>query len=265
VSRSTTRSARPLARHALLAAGAALLLSACSAGQVTQTSTKLPSVQGANGEIGDVVVRNVSVPFPDNSRSWPKGGSAPLVVSIANTGNSADKLVEVRAELRDDKGELQKAAGFVQVTPGAGTAPSAPATGAPATPGATATPQATGTPSNPATPSPAGSPAATPGTPESPGTPATPGELPTGSPEQAPIDLELPAAALVPGDAARALLTLNNLAFELTPASELVVTFVFERAGELRMNVPVAPPLSPLPRSAMPEVLEHAEPEGAHG
>ncbi|WP_297006565.1 hypothetical protein [uncultured Corynebacterium sp.] len=53
----------PAARGALaLAAGSvALTLTACGAGQISQTANQVPAVNGTNGQIGDAVVRDVSL------------------------------------------------------------------------------------------------------------------------------------------------------------------------------------------------------------
>jgi hypothetical protein len=53
----------PAARGALalVAGSAALTLTACGAGQISQTANQVPAVNGTNGEIGDAVVRDVSL------------------------------------------------------------------------------------------------------------------------------------------------------------------------------------------------------------
>ena len=45
-----------------LAAGAALTMSACSAGQITQTSTQVPAINGSNVDAGSIALRNVHFP-----------------------------------------------------------------------------------------------------------------------------------------------------------------------------------------------------------
>lgn len=53
----------PAARGALalVAGSAALALTACGAGQISQTANQVPAVNGTNGEAGDAVVRDVSL------------------------------------------------------------------------------------------------------------------------------------------------------------------------------------------------------------
>lgn len=53
---------------ALVAAGSALALSACGAGQITQTSSQVAAVNGAHGNAGHADVQDVSVVVgPDNA------------------------------------------------------------------------------------------------------------------------------------------------------------------------------------------------------
>jgi len=53
---------------ALVAAGSALALSACGAGQITQTSSQVAAVNGAHGNAGHADVQDVSVVVgPDNT------------------------------------------------------------------------------------------------------------------------------------------------------------------------------------------------------
>jgi hypothetical protein len=53
---------------ALVAGSAALAVTACGAGQISQTANQAPAVNGTNGSQGDAVVRDVSlIVQPDNS------------------------------------------------------------------------------------------------------------------------------------------------------------------------------------------------------
>ena len=84
---------------ALVAAGAvlgALALAGCGAGQITQTSTQVPAVAGANAGVGAVVVRDAYIEFGEQAQGaniYPRGGAAPLKMSIVNTGIQPDRLV----------------------------------------------------------------------------------------------------------------------------------------------------------------------------
>ncbi|MBS9374089.1 hypothetical protein [Rhodococcus sp. B50] len=68
-----------------LAAGAALTMSACSAGQITQTSTQVAAINGSNVDAGSLALRNVHVIYPDSEEySIEPGGTALLGFTIVN-------------------------------------------------------------------------------------------------------------------------------------------------------------------------------------
>jgi copper(I)-binding protein len=93
------RSRRHLATVVPAAAGLglALLLTGCGAGQITQTDTQVAAVNGANGEVGEMAVRNAELAFPANSAQgvYQPGSTAPLIVTIVNTGLTEDTLIGV--------------------------------------------------------------------------------------------------------------------------------------------------------------------------
>ncbi|GAA2519260.1 hypothetical protein [Pilimelia columellifera] len=102
MTRSTNR------RGAALLAGAALtaslLVSGCSAGQIAETAKKRPSVAGVNASAslpdgGVVSVRDAVIVF--DSHGYPKGGTAPLSLSLFNDTTAP---VTVRASVRPDTG-----------------------------------------------------------------------------------------------------------------------------------------------------------------
>ena len=68
-----------------LAAGAALTMSACSAGQITQTSTQVAAINGSNVDAGSLALRNVHVIYPNSEEySIEPGGTAQLGFTIVN-------------------------------------------------------------------------------------------------------------------------------------------------------------------------------------
>lgn len=86
---------RPLAilRPALLAALALTLVAGCGVGQNTQMSDQKAAVNGGNGDIGPIAVRNAQLVYPQGDDHFLAAGSdAQLVVTIANTGQSEDEL-----------------------------------------------------------------------------------------------------------------------------------------------------------------------------
>lgn len=82
-------------------AGALLLfpfaLSACSAGQVTQTATQDRDKVGAMGQVGELTIRQVRFLSPGEG-FYERGDDAKLQMAVVNTGEEADTLVEVSGE-----------------------------------------------------------------------------------------------------------------------------------------------------------------------
>lgn len=249
MSRSTSRSARPLARPALVLAAvgaAAVLLSGCGAGQITQTATKESSIQGVNADAGLIKIRNAAIAFPDNAQEWSAGGSAPLTVTLVNVGLTDDKLVSVTAP---------NSAGFVSLS---GTAPNAGEsvgpTPKPATPSASSSPSVSSSPSSsPSVGASAGGPSAGasasggPSASASAGASATP--LPGGAPQQVQLNRTIPAASALTLTGSPEALVLQNLRTAIKPDDTVTVTFVFQNAGSVTVTLPVSTPLTPLPRT----------------
>jgi copper(I)-binding protein len=81
---------------AVFGIGAALMLAGCGAGQITQTDTQLPAVDGALGQAGPVSVRDASLANRNTcEQAYTAGSNAPLVLTIANAGQQNDDLVSV--------------------------------------------------------------------------------------------------------------------------------------------------------------------------
>lgn len=74
-----------------------LALSACSAGQVTQTVEQQRDKVGALAEVGDIALRQIAVVAPEDGE-YPAGEDAPLRVAIVNTGNEDDTLTGISGE-----------------------------------------------------------------------------------------------------------------------------------------------------------------------
>jgi len=90
---------RPLAilRPAVaVGVGLTLLLGGCSTGQEAQTASQPPAVDGAQGQIGQIAVRNATLAYPEGGdRFYETGSDAPLLLTIVNMGNSEDELTSV--------------------------------------------------------------------------------------------------------------------------------------------------------------------------
>ena len=72
-------------------------LSACSAGQVTQTATQERDKTGAMAQVGDVTVRAAELEHP-RAGAYEAGDDAELRLAIVNGGQEADTLVGVEGE-----------------------------------------------------------------------------------------------------------------------------------------------------------------------
>jgi copper(I)-binding protein len=72
-------------------------LTACSAGQVTQTATQERDKVGAMGQVGDLTIRQVQFLSP-NEGVYEQGDDAELQLAVVNSGEEADTLTEVSGE-----------------------------------------------------------------------------------------------------------------------------------------------------------------------
>jgi copper(I)-binding protein len=72
-------------------------LSACSAGQVTQTATQERDKVGAMGQVGDLTLRAVQLESPRGG-SYDRGDDAELRMVIVNSGVEPDALVGISGE-----------------------------------------------------------------------------------------------------------------------------------------------------------------------
>ncbi|HEY0806783.1 MAG TPA: hypothetical protein VGD84_17045 [Pseudonocardiaceae bacterium] len=98
VAQSTTTRRRVLGRvvPAVLGMGVAVVLAGCGAGQITQTNTQSPSVNGASGNVGPIALRDVQLAAPPNPQGvYQPGSSAKLIATIVNTALTSDALVRV--------------------------------------------------------------------------------------------------------------------------------------------------------------------------
>jgi copper(I)-binding protein len=72
-------------------------LTACSAGQITQTESQSRDHLGAEAQVGDIVVRGVRLAYP-TSGSYSSGDDAELRMAIVNRGTEDDSLVDVSGD-----------------------------------------------------------------------------------------------------------------------------------------------------------------------
>jgi copper(I)-binding protein len=216
VSRSprTRRTGTAAAIGALIGA---LALAGCGAGQITQTDTQVAAVDGALATVGFIAIRDAQIEFgeAEGVNVYSRGGEAPLSLTIANTGADADKLVSVSSPAAASvkiSGTPDIAGGRVLVVEGEPEGPAEPAA-----------PSGSARPTGSAAATPTSSAAATPS--------AT-----------ASANAEAPGAATGKREAQ---IVLTGLTDDIRSGLTYPVTFRFERAGEVTVNVPVANPDTP--------------------
>lgn len=88
---------------AALAAGGVVLsavLSGCGAGQVSQTATQEPAINGTNATLGEIAVRNVHIFATQTGAEIQPGREVELVFVVTNQStDTADKLLSVTTDI----------------------------------------------------------------------------------------------------------------------------------------------------------------------
>ncbi|MGV0781776.1 hypothetical protein [Mycolicibacterium sp. XJ775] len=80
----------------------AAVLTGCSAGQVSQTATQEPAVNGVNAQSGAIALRNVHLRAPQQKDYVEAGSEAELLFVAANGSNEqANKLVSIKSPVGD--------------------------------------------------------------------------------------------------------------------------------------------------------------------
>lgn len=236
--RSSRRSAgRSRAVLAALVATGATVLAGCQAGQQAQTSEQIPTIDGNYAQVGSLALRDVTIEYPERG-SWPQGSDARLRLIVVNEGRDADRLVEVRSDVAD-RVTFGLAGGETEASPSAT---------------ATATPTPSGSPSASESPDASGSPSAT--------TSATATATATAAPtptEEAETSITIPAAGLIALRDDGPEILLSGLTRVLRPAQVVPVTFVFEQAGEVTVEVAVATPTEEVSLAPTVPVEEEGE------
>jgi hypothetical protein len=142
------------------------------------------------------------------------GGSAPLQMWIVNEGSEIDRLLSASSPAAASvqiSGETEVPGGQVLVVEGAPQAATGPAASTPQ-PGATSTP--------------------------APGATATPPGA-TAPPTATPRPASTPGAIGAPGEERVAQMVLVGLREDIRPGLTYPIVLVFERAGEIRFDIPV--------------------------
>jgi copper(I)-binding protein len=200
--------ARPRRTRAPLVVGAliaSVALAGCGAGQITQTSRQVAAVEGANAGAGQIAVRNATIEFDAPAHGdavYPAGADAPLHMTIVNAGTEVDRLVAASSPVASSV----QVSGVLRIPGGQTLA-------------------IEGAPAPLPTPLPAG---------------ATTAPPPAGTPATA-----LPTPAAPPAEEAEAgvgNIVLTGLREDVQAGRSYPLVLTFERAGDVRFDVPVANP-----------------------
>ncbi|WIX86207.1 hypothetical protein [Amycolatopsis sp. DG1A-15b] len=216
----------------VLALGAALALAGCGAGQITQTDSQQPAVNGTHAQVKTIDLRNAAVRYPTSGPGYAAGATPALTLTIVNRGAQDDSLVSVTTEdgtqgtIEGSKtvvamhslviGPDDAAESTNEVQPTSSGAPSAPS-------------------SSPSTPTSGGTPTGSSSASNSPGnlTATATSEVPSSGPAATPT---------APEKVGQATVTLPALKQPLWPGQVIKVTFVFKNAGPVTVELPVAAP-----------------------
>jgi copper(I)-binding protein len=78
----------------MIAACAVLLTAGCATGQDAQTAEEVPSLDGTQGQVGDMILNAVALRTPSGA-SWAPGASVSLTAHITNNGQGTDSLTSI--------------------------------------------------------------------------------------------------------------------------------------------------------------------------
>lgn len=209
----------------VLALGAALVLAGCGAGQITQTASQQPAVNGTHAQVKTIVLRNAAVQYPTSGAGYAAGATPALTLTIVNQGAQDDSLVSVTTE----DGTQATVGGSKDVVAGHSLVIG---------------PDDAVESTNEAQPTSSGAPSSSSEAPSSTGTSSTgtssTGTATSSSSAEAPESSVTPTAA--PATVGKGTVTLAGLKQPLWPGQVIKVTFVFKNAGPVTVELPVAAP-----------------------
>jgi copper(I)-binding protein len=230
-----SRSTKPLHRLVpAVAVGLAALLVGCSSGQVTQTDSIEPAVNGNRGDVGDIALRDVMLAYPE-SGEYAEHDDAPLVLTIVNTGGTDDELLSVSSPAAGDHEligdtSLPARASLRVIVPDESARESTPET-TESPVGGTSIPEESISTPNPPAETGEESAAPPPESDEPPSVSDTADSEATETPTSSPLE-EVGMMSIV----------LIDLVQDLEIGRNVPVTFVFENAGRITINLPIASP-----------------------
>lgn len=201
----------------VLALGAAFVLAGCGAGQITQTDTQQPAVNGTYAQVKTIVLRDAAVQYPTSGAGYAAGATPALTLTIVNQGAQDDTLVSVTTE----DGTQATVGGSKDVVAGHSLVIG---------------PDDAVESTNEVEPTSSGAPTSSSQAPTS----STGTSSATSSSAEAPSSSVTPTAA--PATVGKATVTLPALKQPLWPGQVIKVTFVFKNAGPVTVELPVAAP-----------------------
>lgn len=230
----------------VLAVAAAVLTSACAAGQQASTANEKPTIDGTNISVGSMALRGLLIDAPTGATPYyPAGSDASVKLVLVNTGQKADQLVSITSPAFSSWGAFATTAqaGAVvdadqskQAAATATTSSAASSSAASGTTTASASGTATGSASGSASAS--GSPSSTP----------TPTQLPLPQPSRS-VQLKPGSRTSWGTPEATGTLLLLGTKQVIYPGTTIQVTFTFANAGSVTVAVPIA--LSSSPRASV--------------
>jgi copper(I)-binding protein len=222
-----------LAATVALAAGLGLAAAGCSAGQVTQTDTQVAAVNGVSGHVGQIDVRDAQLQYPLKTKFYRAGDDARLIVTIVNNGTSPDKLTSITSP---SAGPAQ-IEGDTQILPG-----TAMSSGQDQDDALSPEEQRSAGASASATATTSASPASSSVAPTSSSAGASSSvEVTSSQASSAGASSASSSSVAGPLPIRMVKITLTKLAQQLYSGQTIKVTFLFQNAGPLTLDVPVAP------------------------
>jgi len=211
----------------VLALGAALVLAGCGAGQITQTDSQQPAVNGTHAQVKTIDLRNAAVQYPTSGPGYAAGATPALTLTIVNRGAQDDSLVSVTTEgggqatIEGSKTVVAMHSLVIGPDDAVESTNEVQSTGAPTS--SSSAPTSSGTPTGSSSAS------------NSPGnlTATATSEVPSSGPAATPT---------APEKVGQATVTLPALKQPLWPGQVIKVTFVFQNAGPVTVELPVAAP-----------------------
>lgn len=224
--------------------GLAALLAACGSGQITQTDTQVAAVNGASGNAGAMAVRDAQLAYPNNAQGvYLPGSTASLLVTIVNTGSTADELLKISTPAADavtidgSPTGTRVISGSYSIFSGA----DPDDLGSPVAAETSSSSATSGTPTTTSTTTSSSTSTATSTAPTGAGGTSTAKSVPSTGPTATPLST---TAGIQPAGKVTIVLvgikSINGLPLRI--GLTVPITFYFAHGGQVTLNVPIAPP-----------------------